>query len=82
MTTNATSPTTWQLGQKVTCIDDRFSPEAIQLCDVLPQAGRAYTVRAIKTTCGETALLLEEIKNSRKLYGREPGFWQSRFRAS
>ncbi len=76
----------WQVGQKILCVDDSFSSDAVEACDSLPVAGRIYTIRTIRSSHtlaaenGGVAALLEEILNSRLRYGKEPGFWLCRFK--
>jgi hypothetical protein len=64
-------------GQKVVCINDEFSPLALELFSQLPKKGRIYTVRAVYVgrgnltregsgqQDGEIGLLLEELVNPR-----------------
>ena len=71
-------------GLKVVCIDDSFSDEQIATCNALPVRGGVYTIRAVRIACRESdqpemAILLNEIVNTRLIYGKEPGFWFSRF---
>ena len=72
---------TWNVGQKILCVDASFCSEALKICDFLPVANRAYTIRAVRVDsyAHRTAFLLEEIVNNRLIYGREPGFWADRF---
>jgi hypothetical protein len=69
----------WQIEQKVICVNGSFSSEATKACDALPANGDIYTVRAIRQTREDVALLLKEVVNTREIYGKEPGFWQCRF---
>jgi hypothetical protein len=69
----------WQIGQKVVCVNESFSSEAAKVCNALPMKGGVYTIRAVRKTCEDVALLLKEVVNTREIYSREPGFWQQRF---
>ena len=73
------------VGVKVLCIDDSFSDEQIANCNVLPVRGHVYTIRAIRIAFRKKedgyhpALLFDEIVNIRLIFGKEPGFWATRF---
>jgi hypothetical protein len=70
---------TWQVGQKVICVDGAFSSDELNVCDAVPISGVPYTIREIRHTADDVAFLFEEITNPPIVFGREPGFWQSRF---
>ena len=72
------------LGKKMACIDDSFTDEQIAKADARPVRGHIYTIRAIRISLGEdnvryVSLLLEEIINTRLIFGREPAFKMTRF---
>ena len=72
------------LGKKMACIDDSFTEEQIAKADARPVRGHIYTIRAIRISLGEdnvryVSLLLEEIVNTRLIFGREPAFKMTRF---
>ena len=82
---NANPPSSFYVGQKVTCIDDRFPPAIIDWCDSLPVAGCVYTIRAIQpghnsfTGHRNLGFLLVEIANPASSWGCEAGFCHYRF---
>lgn len=75
------------VGVKMVCIDDSFSDDQIAKCDVFPVRGHVYTIRALRVAFRSKkdeyhlSLLFDEIVNTRLIFGREPGFWATRFQA-
>ena len=73
------------IGEKMVCIDDSFSDEVIAVTNARPVRGHVYTVRAIRICWrGEdgnrdVSLRFHELVNTPLIFGREPGFWITRF---
>ena len=77
--------TSFYVGQKVICIDDKFPRAVLDWCNSLPIAGYIYTIRAMQvgqdrvTGLSNLGLLLEEIVNPPSGWGCEAGFCHYRF---
>lgn len=54
----------WCVGQRIVCIDGSFPSKATEVCDALPINGGIYTIRAVRETYEDVALLLKEIVNT------------------
>lgn len=73
------------IGVKLVCIDDSFTDEQIATTDARPVRGHVYTVRAIRIgwrgedNNRDVSLRFHELVNTRLIWGREPGFWITRF---
>ena len=73
------------LGVKMVCIDDSFTDEQIVTTNARPVRGHVYTVRAIRIgwrgedNNRDVSLRFHELVNTRLIWGREPGFWITRF---
>jgi hypothetical protein len=75
----------FDIGQKVICVNDKFSFDILQSMTSFPKNGRVYTVRDLvpafdydmKETC---AILLQELINPPNPKGIENGFSSDRFR--
>lgn len=73
------------IGAKLVCIDDSFSDEQIATTNARPVCGHVYTVRAIRIgwrgedNNRDVSLRFQELVNTRLIFGREPGFWITRF---
>ena len=73
------------IGEKMVCIDDSFSDEQIATTNARPVRGHVYTVRAIRIgwrgedNNRDVSLRFHELVNTRLIFGREPGFWITRF---
>jgi hypothetical protein len=84
---NKNPPSSFYIGQKVVCIDDRFSPAVLEWCDHLPIAGCVYTIREMQVAADPSiangvrnlGFLLDEIVNPSNNRGFEPGFFHTRF---
>lgn len=79
------SPTMFEIGEKVVCVDDAFPAGVADFHSALPYEGVTYTIRDI--TPGETwdkketcAVHLAEIQGKINQRGIEHGFSSHRFR--
>ena len=78
----------FSVGDKVTCVDDKFDAKVRELYTALPVEGRTYVVRAvrlgIRSDCktGDLSLLLVGLNNphANSRSGLERGFSETRFR--
>jgi hypothetical protein len=72
-------------GQKIICIDDRFSLHVRQFYVELPRRDAIYTVRDLvpgvspEGSAGEVAIYLNEIRSPDNRHGIERGFNAERF---
>lgn len=79
----------FDIGQKVVCIDDRFHPQIAALYTALPKEGSAYVVRDVRIGIhhpggqGDVSLLLVGVVNPKanSKASLERGFSETRFRA-
>jgi hypothetical protein len=82
---NTNSSPIFRVGQKVICINDRFSGAVFDWCASFPVAGHVYTIRAMQigqdrvTEFSNLGFLLAEIVNPTSSSGKEAGFLQKRF---
>ena len=73
------------IGEKMVCIDDSFSDEQIATTNARPVRGHVYTVRALRIgwrgedNNRDVSLRFHKLLNTRLIFGREPGFWITRF---
>lgn len=76
---------TFHRGQKVSCIDAGNWKISGYGDEIFPEQGGVYTVREIVSVRGESALLLDEIRNERLPYKdgpfMEPYTWEQAFAA-
>ena len=74
-------------GQKVVCVDDSFDPGIVEWADHIPENGKTYTVRAIKSSTNPATQVvgdgfhLLELQNPKPSRGGEVCFAEERFEA-